>query len=104
MVKTPTDYFSPSCGGGGGSGKQARSQGGGCLQKVPFLTTKWASRPTVNMVKTPTDYFFPSCGGGGGGKAHSQGGLQKVPFLATKWGQKWCYLSRVRPRPRALGR
>ena len=44
MVKTPTGYFSPSCGGGGGgSGKQARSQGG--LQasaKVPFLATKWA--------------------------------------------------------------
>ena len=39
MVKTPTGYFSPSCGGGGGSGKQARSQGG--LQKVPFVATNW---------------------------------------------------------------
>ena len=45
MVKTPTDYFSPSCGGGGGSGKQARSQGG--LQKVTFLATKWAKNGVI---------------------------------------------------------
>ena len=46
MVKTPTGYFSPSCGGGGGrSGKQARSQGG--LQKVPFLATKWTKNGVI---------------------------------------------------------
>ena len=31
--------------GGGGSGKQARSQG--CLQKVPFLATKWAKNGVI---------------------------------------------------------
>ena len=66
MVKTPTDYFSPSCGGGGG-GVENRPVVRGGLQKIPFWATKWASRPTVNMVKTPTDYFSPSCGGGGQG-------------------------------------
>ena len=32
-------------GGGGGSGKQARSQGG--LQKGPFLATKWAKNCVI---------------------------------------------------------
>ena len=46
MVKTPTGYFSPSCGGGGGgSGKQARIQGG--LQKGPFLATKWVKNGVI---------------------------------------------------------
>ena len=49
MVKTPTGYFFPFCGGGGGggggSGKQARILGG--LQKGPFLATKWAKNGVI---------------------------------------------------------
>ena len=33
--------------GGGGSGKQARRQGGSGLQKGPFMATKWAQNGVI---------------------------------------------------------
>ena len=45
MVKTPTGYFPLHVVVGGGSGKQARSQGG--LQKVPFMAKKWAKNGVI---------------------------------------------------------
>ena len=85
MVKTPTGYFSPSCGGGGGSGKQVRSQGG--LQKFPFLVTKWAKNGVilVGLGLGPlegkfTKFFSPKgplfCGG-------------PTPFQNKSWLRAW---------------
>ena len=45
MVKTPTGYFSPSCGGGGGV--ENRPVARGVCKKVLFLATKWAKNGVI---------------------------------------------------------
>ena len=47
MVKTPTDYFSPSCGGGGGGGGVENRPVARGSAKVPFLATKWAKNGVI---------------------------------------------------------
>ena len=44
MVKTPTGYFSPSCGGGGGVENRPVARGSA---KRSFLATKWAKNGVI---------------------------------------------------------